>query len=62
MFKKFTLPYLTEIVDAIKALGKDSPYLHICGNTKKIWTLMADTGAGALSLDDVIDLEEAKKR
>jgi len=61
MFKKFTLPYLTEIVNAIKKLGKGSPYLHICGNTKKIWTLMADTGVGALSLDDVIDLEEAKK-
>lgn len=61
MFQKFTLPYLTEIVDTIKRLGKGSPYLHICGNTKKIWTLMADTGAGSLSLDDVIDLEEAKK-
>lgn len=61
MFQKFTLPYLIEIVDTIKNLGKGSPYLHICGNTKKIWTLMADTGAGSLSLDDVIDLEEAKK-
>ncbi|MBU3129208.1 uroporphyrinogen decarboxylase family protein [Clostridium tagluense] len=61
MFETFALPYLIEIVDTIKALGKGSPYLHICGNTKKIWTLMADTGAGALSLDDVIDLEDAKK-
>jgi len=61
MFEKFALPYLKEIVDCIKALGKGSPSLHICGNTKKIWTLMADTGAGSLSLDDVIDLEKAKK-
>jgi len=61
MFQNFVLPYLTEIVNAIKILGKDSPYLHICGNTKKIWTLMADTGAGALSLDDVIDLKDAKE-
>lgn len=60
MFEKFALPYLKEIVDCIKALGKGSPSLHICGNTKKIWTSMADTGAGCLSLDDVIDLEEAK--
>ncbi|OAA90510.1 uroporphyrinogen decarboxylase family protein [Clostridium ljungdahlii] len=61
MFKEFALPYLKEIVDTIKSLGKGSAYLHICGNTKKIWTLMADTGAESLSLDDVIDLEEAKK-
>jgi len=61
MFRKFTQPYLKEIVDATKALGKSSPYLHICGNTKNIWSLMADTGAESLSLDSVIDLEQAKK-
>lgn len=61
MFEKFALPYLKEIVDTIKSSGKGSPYLHICGNTKKVWTLMADTGAGSLSLDDVVDLEQAKK-
>lgn len=60
MFEKFAFPYLKEIVTCIKTLGKSSPSLHICGNTKKIWTLMADTGAGSLSLDDVIDLEAAK--
>ncbi len=61
MFAKFTLPYLKEVIDAIIMSGKSAPSLHICGNTKKIWTLMADAGAGALSLDETIDLEEAKK-
>lgn len=61
MFKEFAFPYLKEVIDAIKGAGKNAPSLHICGNTKKIWTLMADAGAGALSLDDTIDLEEAKK-
>ena len=61
MFSKFTLPYLKEVIDAIISTGKSAPSLHICGNTKKIWTLMADAGAGALSLDETIDLEEAKK-
>lgn len=60
MFEQFSLPYLIEIVDTIKTLGKKSPYLHICGNTKKIWSQMADTGAGSLSIDDSVDLEEAK--
>jgi uroporphyrinogen decarboxylase len=61
MFAKFTFPYLKEVIDAIISSGKSAPSLHICGNTKKIWTLMADAGAGALSLDETIDLEEAKK-
>lgn len=61
MFAKFTLPYLKEVIDAIISSGKSAPSLHICGNTKKIWTLMADAGAGALSLDETIDLEEAKR-
>ncbi len=61
IFEQFAMPYLKEVVDTIKGLGKDDPYLHICGNTRNIWSLMADTGAGSLSLDDEIDLEEAKK-
>jgi Uroporphyrinogen-III decarboxylase len=60
IFEQFAMPYLKEVVDTIKSLGKDAPYLHICGNTKNIWSLMADTGAGSVSLDDEIDLEEAK--
>lgn len=61
-FKEFVYPYLKELVDAIKSVGKSAPNLHICGNTRRIWGDMADTGAGILSLDDVIDLEEAKHR
>ena len=61
MFAEFAFPYLKEVIDAIISSGKNAPLLHICGNTKNIWTLMADTGAGALSLDETIDLEEAKK-
>ena len=59
-FKEFAFPYLRELVDEIKALGKPAPSLHICGNSKNIWDYMADTGAGLLSIDDKVDLEEAK--
>jgi uroporphyrinogen decarboxylase len=59
-FKKFALPYLKELTDSIIEYSGKAPSLHICGNTKKIWSFMADSGASALSLDDVIDLEEAK--
>jgi len=60
-FIEFALPYLTEVTDAIIEHTGRPPQLHICGNTKGIWKEMADSGAGMLSLDDVIDLEEAKK-
>ncbi|MCW2277692.1 uroporphyrinogen decarboxylase family protein [Heliophilum fasciatum] len=60
-YRQFAFPYLKEVIDAIKATGRPAPTLHICGNTRKIWTDMADAGAGVLSLDDVIDLEDAKR-
>ncbi len=60
-FREFVLPYLKELSDAIIRVGAPAPQLHICGNTKKIWNEMADSGAGSLSLDNVIDLEDAKK-
>ncbi|HWR06869.1 uroporphyrinogen decarboxylase family protein [Sporomusa sp.] len=59
-FHEFAFPYLRELISNIKRLTNCAPSLHICGNTKKIWTHMADTGAGILSLDDTIDLAEAK--
>lgn len=60
-FHEFAVPYLRVLVEDSKQLTGSAPTLHICGNTKKIWQDMADTGAGILSLDDVIDLEEAKQ-
>lgn len=59
-FKEFAFPYLSELIQTIKDLGKPAPSLHICGNTKKIWEDMADAGAGLLSLDNRVDLEEVK--
>lgn len=60
-YKEYAFPYAQELIAAIKQSGGKSPTLHICGNTKKIWSLMADTGAGALSIEDKIDLAEAKR-
>jgi uroporphyrinogen decarboxylase len=60
-FREFAFPYLKEVTDAIIRFGKAAPLLHICGNSSKIWHDMADSGASVLSLDDCIDLAEAKK-
>ena len=60
-FRQFALPYLQEITTAITAMAGFPPSLHICGNTSKIWSEMADTGVSVLSLDDAVDLGEAKE-
>jgi uroporphyrinogen decarboxylase len=59
-FREFALPYEKELITVMNSAGRYPALLHICGNTRKIWPDMADTGAGFLSLDDVVDLAEAK--
>lgn len=61
VFREFVKPYLKMYVDRIKERCGSGPMLHICGNTSRIWVDMADTGATILSLDNEIDLTEAKK-
>jgi uroporphyrinogen decarboxylase len=60
-FRIFALPYLQELVSAIVAATGSAPVLHICGDTRKIWREMADTCARSLSIDDCVDLAEAKQ-
>lgn len=60
-FREFAQPYLSEVVNAVKALtGGVGPSLHICGDSSKIWSDMADTGASLLSIDDQVDLAAAR--
>jgi uroporphyrinogen decarboxylase len=61
MSQDFAFPYLKELFDNIKSLNRRLSSLHICGNTKKIWNEMVDSGADIISLDEQIDLLEAKK-
>lgn len=60
-YRAFAQPYEKELITLMNAAGRYPAVLHICGNTRRIWSDMADTGAGFLSLDDVVDLEEAKQ-
>ena len=60
LFRELALPYLKEVVTTVGALAGTNPSLHICGNTSRIWPEMADTGASVLSLDDEVDLAEAR--
>jgi uroporphyrinogen decarboxylase len=60
-YREFAQPYEKELILSMNDAGRYPALLHICGNTRKIWSDMADTGAGFLSLDDVVDLAAAKE-
>jgi len=60
-FQEFAVPYLKKYVERIYERCGKGPSLHICGNSKKIWQGMVDTGAPLLSLDNEVDLAEAKE-
>lgn len=59
-FEAFALPYLTWLVDRMKQHQRPQ-YIHICGNTRPLWSLLADTGIDAISLDQKVALQEAKE-
>ena len=60
-FEEFALPYQRLLIEGIKEVAP-SPELHICGDTRQLLELMADTGARSLSLDNAVDLEFAKEK
>lgn len=60
-FREFVKPYLKQYADRVYARTGGGPMLHICGNTTRIWQDMVETGAATLSLDNVVDMGEAKE-
>ncbi|CAH2602418.1 Uroporphyrinogen decarboxylase [Rhodovastum atsumiense] len=62
LYRDFAFPYQQRLIDGIVAASGRRPVLHVCGNSTRNWQAMAETGAGALSLDDVIDLAEARRQ
>jgi len=59
VFRDISYPYLKRFIAAISEFSSP-PTLHICGNTKKILSDLADSGAGVLSIDNCLNLEEVK--
>lgn len=60
IFREVVKPYLKQYADRVQERTGSGPMLHICGNTTRIWPDMVETGAGVLSLDNVVDMGEAK--
>ncbi|WP_346352931.1 uroporphyrinogen decarboxylase family protein [Azotosporobacter soli] len=61
-FREFAKPYLTQYAEHIIKRFGSGPFVHICGDTSKLWQDMVDAKASVLSLDNQIDLAEAKRQ
>jgi uroporphyrinogen decarboxylase len=59
-YEEWGAPYTKRLVSLIKRSGVKT-ILHICGNTTDRLELMAGTGVDCLSLDGMVDFEEARK-
>ena len=59
MFKSLVLPALQDLFGRIKGVPR---VLHICGDTNPIVELMAESGADALSVDQMNRLNETRAR
>ena len=62
LFRKFVEPYHQEFVKACHEMGENDPCIHICGDTSPILEDMADCGYTTISIDNKVDLEDAKRR
>jgi uroporphyrinogen decarboxylase len=58
MYREFALPYEQRIFAAVQARG-GIPRLHICGNTTHLLKDLAQSGAGIIDLDWMVDLRQA---
>lgn len=61
LFKRFSLPYLKKNIEKIKEKTGSAPGIHICGRSKDIWEDVVNAGISNFSIDNVEDLEEAKR-
>lgn len=60
-FRELVYPYHVEIMKYAEEKTGKAPSLHICGNTRKVWEYFCEMPIRAISLDNIIDLEEAKR-
>jgi len=59
-FDEFVLPYLKPLAQLVHSRNRKVT-LHICGDTRHIWSSMVDAGADCISIDDEAKLLEAKE-
>jgi len=60
-YREFNLPYLKKLVDRWEKAGVHC-FLHVCGQSAHILEGLAETNCWAISVDENIDIGEAKRR
>ncbi|TVQ22341.1 MAG: hypothetical protein EA382_12120 [Spirochaetaceae bacterium] len=63
IYEKYVYPFERKVFDAMNPYAHDRgavTLLHICGDTRRILPLMAQTGADILEIDSAVDLAEAR--
>lgn len=58
LYRQFALPYEKTVCDAVHSAG-GLVKLHICGNTSRLLSLMASSGADLFNVDHLVDLTVA---
>lgn len=58
MYEEFVRPYQAPVIKAIWQ-AKGYPFLHVCGNTNHLTSLLADSGAACVEIDGPADLQKA---
>ncbi|GAA0116284.1 uroporphyrinogen decarboxylase family protein [Clostridium senegalense] len=59
-YKEFSMPYEKKCVDKVKEITGGGMGIHICGKSKEIWDLVAETGITSISIDNIEDVKDAK--
>jgi len=61
MFKEYSYPALKEVISDVKKEHDASSFLHICGNTLEIMTMLPELKVDCFSFDHAVDVGKAKK-
>lgn len=62
MYREFALPYAKKAISVLQEKTGLPVFYHICGNTKHILDLMAESGADCLEIDSDVPMAFAKEK
>lgn len=61
-FEEFSLPYIKQIVNAVKSTHPDLPLILYASGSGGLLERMASTGVDVISIDGTVDMAEARQR
>jgi len=61
MYEEFALPYAKYVIEELHRRTGLPVFYHVCGNTRHILPLMAETGADCIEIDSMVPMELAKE-